>query len=143
MNRKGTTAEEVKTIIILIIFLGMAFLIISTVFHFSLFGLGGGIPRLTSAPAVCALTYINYSIPGKCLYTVTASSGSPGLGYNVFNNISGRLGSYVAGESAYTSNFTLSKGSVLFMCNTTGANSSVGGYYYTAGGASSVALPCG
>ncbi len=143
MNTKGTTADEVKTIIILVIFLLIAFAIISTVYRFSLFGVGAGVPRLTSAPATCSLSYIDYSIPGKCIYTITASDGSPGLRYNVFSNISGKLGDYVAGESVYTTNVTLLIGRELFICNTTGSKSSTGSYYYSPGGATSLMLSCG
>ena len=143
MNKKGTTADETKTIILLVVFVSIALIIISAIFYFSLFGLGAGVPRLTTSPATCSITYVNYSIPGKCIYSVTASSGSPGLGYSVYDNITGKIGSYIAGENTYAVNVTLPKGLVMFTCNTTGANSSTGGYYYTAGGGFSLTLPCG
>ncbi len=152
LNKKGSSSvEKVTVIIILISFLVIAFLILSNVFHFSLFSLGQSVPRLTTDPAVCSLVLINNFTTGtSCIYTLSVSSGSPGLTYTLYGNASQpeKIQSYVAGESSIDTNVTIKKGTseeyYLFNCNTSGSTStSVNGFFYSAGGASDLDLTCG
>lgn len=148
LNRQGSTSLEKAVVIILfVIFMVAAFIILANVFHFSLFGIGQVVPNSNNTPAVCALSFINYSTPGSCTYLISASSGSPGIIYNVYENYTGKLGSYVAGESAYSQNITLYKpptGNAYykFVCNTSGSNVSQNGFFYSAGGETDMVLPC-
>ena len=149
LNKKGSTSvEKVVVIIILVAFVVIAFVILSNVFHFSLLSLGKSVPTLTSQPADCGLTIINqFNTSQSCIYTLSVSDGSPGLTYTLYNNVSGKIQSYVAGASTIEWNATLTKGPTqryyLYVCNTSGSNVSIDGSFYSAGGSADVLLPCG
>ncbi len=151
LNKKGSSSvEKVAVIIILVSFLVIAFVILSNVFHFSLFDLGKTVPKLNTQPAVCGLTLINNfttSSSASCTYELYVSDGSPGLTYTLYSNITGKIQSYVAGESDINTNITVTKGSTqkyyLYTCNTSGSNTAIDGFFYSPGGASDILLPCG
>jgi hypothetical protein len=145
----STTVEKTVVIIILVVFLIICFLIIASIYHFSLFGSGQTIPRFNTAPVVCSLSFINFSTAGSgsCLYYISASAGSPGLTYKLYNNVTGLMGSYVVGESSYGENISISKPTrgdtyYTFTCNTSGSSVAQNGFYYSAGGAAELVIPC-
>ena len=145
-ERRGSTSiEKVAMIIILIIFMALAFLILSNVFHFSLFNTGGINPSLTTNPSQCQIGFSNLSTASNlCYYGLSVSGGSPGLTYAFYNNTTGRINSYVVGESTLQINVSLAgHHEVLFVCNTTGSTTAVNGFYYSPGGTAQLALLCG
>lgn len=156
MNKRGSSSvEEVMILVLLIAFLVVVILILMSVFHFSLFGAGQVVPRLTTQPAPCSISFINFSTSGRsgsnCCFEISASSGSPGIIYKIFSNDSdvGEIGSYAVGIGAYSQNVTINSRAgagtqyFKFICNTTGSNSSTNGYYYSAGGAAQILIGCG
>ncbi len=142
MDKKGTAVEKAAVIIIFVAFLVISFVIITIVFHFSLLDLGGVTPKLSDSPAQCQMIPINASTGSGCVYNITAEYGSPGLRYEVYDNTSGLLGSYVAGESIYSSKISLRKGVYAFECNTTGTQGKNSGVNYKAGGAFELVIAC-
>ncbi|MCL4400466.1 MAG: hypothetical protein M1348_01800 [Candidatus Parvarchaeota archaeon] len=153
-DKKGSTSvEKVAVIMLLIIFLIVAILILIGVFHFSLFGVGQVVPKLTTEPAICSISYVNFTPAGgknACCFQITASSGSPGIFYGVYSNSStvGKLGTYKVGINSFLRNISINsaQGAGLqyfgFVCNTSGSNSSTNGYYYSAGGAAQILVGC-
>ncbi len=144
-KRGSTSIEKVAIIIILIIFMALAFLILSNVFHFSLLNTGGINPNLTTNPSQCQISFSNLStVSNPCYYGLAVSGGSPGLTYTFYNNTTGRINSYVVGESTLQINVSLlGRREVLFVCNTTGSPTAVNGFYYSAGGTAQLTLLCG
>lgn len=150
-KRGSTSVEKAAIIILLVIFLLVAFLIVTNVLHFSIPFLSGIGTNLNNNPAPCSISYVNtsYATPGSCQVQISASQGTIGLTYSVYENTSSTpLGSYVTGQTTFSENLTLpvaTKGVSQyfeFYCDTAGSTQPVDGNKYNSGGTAEVMPLC-